>query len=209
VALRPAGKTLSSLTGILVMAAVLWLILNFVYAPSCGRFACSYVPSWLPQAQADSATGDGCPDSLEGAATDAEWAADRIESLREKDAKVTTGLFYDPDGTQHNYSSGYDEDSDLAEQALRDAGVEFPPVGRHPAAAHVETKIAALMRENGITYGVVVINNDRGPCGADPTAERRFSCGVSVPAILPAGSTLAVWFPGAVEAVMLRGQASE
>jgi hypothetical protein len=39
-ALRPAGKTLSSLTGILVVAAVLWLILNFVYAPSCGRLAC-------------------------------------------------------------------------------------------------------------------------------------------------------------------------
>jgi hypothetical protein len=33
-ALRPAGKTLSSLTGILVMAAVLWLLLNFVYAPT-------------------------------------------------------------------------------------------------------------------------------------------------------------------------------
>jgi hypothetical protein len=35
--LRPAGRTLSSLTGIVVMAAVLWLLLNFVYAPSCGR----------------------------------------------------------------------------------------------------------------------------------------------------------------------------
>lgn len=208
-ALRPAGKTLSSLTGILVMAAVLWLILNFVYAPSCGRFGCNYVPSWLPQAAADSAGGDGCPDSLDGAATDAGWAADRIASLQHADAKVTTGLFYDQDGTQLTYSSGYDDHADLAEQALRDAGVEFPPVGRHPAAAHVEIKIAALMRENGVTYGVVVINNDRGPCGADPTSGRRFSCGVAVPAILPAGSTLAVWFPGAVEAVMLRGQASE
>ncbi|MGB3445050.1 MAG: DddA-like double-stranded DNA deaminase toxin [Actinophytocola sp.] len=177
------------------MAAVLWLLLNFLYAPSCGRFGCSYEPAWWPQASADGVSADGCPDSLEGAATDAEWAADRIESLREKNAKVTTGLFYETDGIQHTYSSGYDEDSDLAEQALRDAGVDFPPVGRHPAAAHVETKIAALMRENGITYGVVVINNDRGPCGADPTSERRFSCGVSVPAILPAGSTLAVWFP--------------
>lgn len=191
------------------MAAVLWLLLNFVYAPSCGRFACSYEPAWLPQASADSATGDGCPDSLGGAATDAEWAADRIESLRGKDAKLTTGLFFDADGAEQTIDSGYDEDADLAEQDLRDAGVEFPPVGRYPAAAHVETKIAALMRENGITFGVVVINNPRGPCGADPTSERRFSCGVAVPAILPAGSTLAVWFPGAVEAVMLRGQASE
>ncbi len=56
-ALRPADKTLSSLTGIVVMAAVLWVLLNFVYAPSCGRFSCSYVPSWWPQAAADA--GDG------------------------------------------------------------------------------------------------------------------------------------------------------
>jgi hypothetical protein len=63
-ALRPASKTLSSLTGIVVMAAALWLILNFVYAPSCGRFACGYVPSWLPQAKVDSASADGCPDGI-------------------------------------------------------------------------------------------------------------------------------------------------
>lgn len=206
-ALRPAGKTLSSLTGILVMAAVLWLLLNFVYAPSCGRFACGLEPSWWPQAEADS--GAACPDDITAAANDAEWAADRIASLQDADAKVTSGLFYDKDGTEHTYSSGFDEYADHAEQALRDAGVEFPPVGRHPAAAHVETKIAAIMRENDIPFGVVVINNERGPCGADPTTERRFSCGVAVPAILPAGSTLAVWFPGAVAAVMLRGQASE
>ncbi|GAB3443635.1 hypothetical protein GCM10027436_30800 [Actinophytocola sediminis] len=188
---------------------MLWFLLNFVYAPSCGRFACGYEPSWWPQASADSATGDGCPDGLHDAANDAEWAADRLTSLKDADAKVTTGLFFDADGTEHAIGSGFDEDADLAEQALRGVGVEFPPVGRHPAAAHVETKIAALMRENAITYGVVVINNPRGPCGADPASERRFSCGVAVPAILPAGSTLVVWFPGAVEAVMLRGRASE
>ena len=52
-ALKPAGKTLSSLSGIVVMAAVLWALLNFVYTPSCGRFACSYEPYWLPRAAAD------------------------------------------------------------------------------------------------------------------------------------------------------------
>jgi hypothetical protein len=61
-ALRPAGKTLSSLTGVVVMAAVLWLILDFVHAPSCGRFACGYLPSWWPQASAT--TGDACPDNI-------------------------------------------------------------------------------------------------------------------------------------------------
>jgi hypothetical protein len=90
-ALRPAGKTLSSLTGIAVMTTVLWLLLNFVYAPSCGRFACSYVPSWWPQASADPAGAEGCPDSITAAASDAAWAADRIASLRDADAKVTTG----------------------------------------------------------------------------------------------------------------------
>ncbi|MGB3441191.1 MAG: hypothetical protein WBA97_20770 [Actinophytocola sp.] len=88
-------QTLSSLTGILVMAAVLWLWLNFVYAPSCGRFACSLEPAWWPQAEADS--GETCPDSISTAANDAAWAADRIESI--KDAKLTTGLYYDRDGT--------------------------------------------------------------------------------------------------------------
>jgi len=193
VALRPAGKTLSSLTGILVMAAVLWLLLNFVYAPSCGRFACGYAPSWWPQAEA--AGGDACPDSIAAAAGDAEWAADRIASLRQADAKVTTGLFYDADGAEHTVRSGRDSDAERADRALADAGVTMPRAGPHPAASHVETKIAALMRENAITYGVVVINNERGPCGTDPEALEPFSCGVVIPAILPTGSTLAIWSP--------------
>lgn len=194
-ALKPAGKTLSSLTGIVVMAAVLWLLLNFAYAPSCGRFACSYVPSWWPQASADSASAGGCPDSITAAASDPTWAADRIASLRDTDAKVTTGLFYDADGTEHTVKSGRDADAERADKALMDAGVEMPRAGPHPAASHVETKIAALMRENGITYGVVVINNERGPCGTDPDALEPFSCGVVIPAILPADSTLAIWSP--------------
>ncbi|WP_139190599.1 DddA-like double-stranded DNA deaminase toxin [Actinokineospora iranica] len=205
-ALRPAGKTLSSLTGILVMAAVLWLLLNFVYAPSCGRFACGLEPAWWPQAEADS--GVACPDSISAAAEDAEWAAARIASLREADAKVTTGLFYDSDGTEHTIRSGRDADAKRADKALVEAGVEMPRAGPHPAASHVETKIAALMRENGITYGIVVINNDRGPCGTDPDALEPFSCGVVIPAILPTGSTLAIWSPKDPDRpVMLSGRA--
>src|SRR5262245_5169695 len=106
-ALRPVSKTLSSLTGVVVLAAVLWLILNFVYAPSCGRFACGYVPSWWPQASAETANADGCPDNLTTAANDAEWAADRYESI--KDTNITTGLFFDEDGTEHRFESGRDD----------------------------------------------------------------------------------------------------
>jgi hypothetical protein len=41
-----------------------------------------------------------CPDDITGAASDATWAADRAESI--KDAKVTTGLYFDPDGSAHD-----------------------------------------------------------------------------------------------------------
>jgi hypothetical protein len=189
-ALRPAGKTLSSLTGILVMAAVLWLLLNFLYAPSCGRFACSYVPSWWPQAAADSATGDGCPDSLDGAVNDAEWAADRYESI--KDATVTTGLFFDEDGTMHRIESGRDDNSERVLSTLYDIGVVQPPV-RPNVVDHVEAKVAALMRENDLKTGVLVINFPRGVCGTD--SPQPYTCAAIVPAILPEGATLAVWSP--------------
>ncbi|WP_291413666.1 hypothetical protein [Actinophytocola sp.] len=61
------------------MAAVLWPLLNFVYAPSGGRFACR---SWLPQAEA--ATGDACPESIDEAANDAAWAADRLATIADE-----------------------------------------------------------------------------------------------------------------------------
>lgn len=109
-ALRPAGKTLSSLTGILVMVAVLWFLLNFVYAPSCGRFGCSYEPAWWPQAKADN--GDACPDSIDAAATDATWAADQLDTIAEE--PQTAGLFYDPDGAVHEFDSSHDVDRSLA-----------------------------------------------------------------------------------------------
>jgi len=187
-ALKPARKTLSSLTGLVVMAAVLWLLLNFVYAPSCGRFGCSYVPSWWPQAVADS--GDGCPDGIDGAATDAEWAADRYESI--KDATVTTGLFFDEDGTEHRIESGRDDNSERVLSTLYDLGVVQPPV-RPNVVDHVEAKVAALMRENDLKSGVLVINFPRGVCGTD--SPQPYTCAAMVPAILPEGATLAVWSP--------------
>lgn len=200
-ALKPAGKTLSSLTGIVVMAAVLWLLLNFVYAPSCGRFACSYIPSWWPQAAADSASGDGCPDGIEAATTDAEWAADRIASLREADAKLTTGLYYDPDGTEHRVTSGRQDISARIEELPRSSGkVAMPAVGEHPAITHVETKIAMRMREAEVTTGVVVINNEEGPCPGP------FSCQAVLGVVLPAGYTLTVWWPGRTEPQTFAGQ---
>jgi nucleic acid/nucleotide deaminase of polymorphic system toxin len=189
-ALRPAGKTLSSLTGIVVLAAVLWLILNFVYAPSCGRFACSCEPTWLPLAQADSG---GCPDSINGAAGDAEWAADRIAAIA--DLTPTVGRFYDSDGIAHSYDSKKDADSDLALKVGRDAGV-FPRSGRPNVVDHVEVKVAAAMRNGGETAGVLVINNAGGPCLLDEDGEvAPMSCLAYLPRLLPDGATLTVWWP--------------
>jgi len=195
VALKPAGKALSSLTGVVVMAAVLWLLLNFVYAPSCGRYGCSYVPSWWPQAQAD---GDGCPDGLQRAAVDAKWAADRIETIA--DEKPTVLLAYDEDGTEHRFVSAEDSDERKVVEALEK--LKYPPdrAGRYPAASHAEPKVAYWMRETGTTFIVAVINNDEGVCRRGEQA-----CTAIIKTLLPRGSTLLVWYPGASEPTKLTG----
>ncbi|OLF11450.1 hypothetical protein BLA60_10765 [Actinophytocola xinjiangensis] len=191
-ALKPAGKTLSSLTGIAVMAAVLWFLLNFVYAPSCGRFACGYEPSWWPRASADS--GEACPDSLSGAATDAGWAAARLESIADK--KVTTGLAYDQDGTEHSYTSGEKDDHyQRAVKVLREVGAKPSRGGTYPSASHVEVKVAALMRENAISEMVLVINHPGGVCSAG----YGLSCSEVLSSVLPVGARLIVWAPPYVE----------
>lgn len=196
-ALRPAGKTLSSLTGIVVLAAVLWFLLNFLYAPSCGRFACSFEPAWLPRAQA--VVADGCPEGLDGAASDAGWAAARIESIA--DAKVTTILAYDEDGTEYRFRSGEDEDELRVSRALEE--LKYPPdrSGRYPAAAHAEAKAAFWMRETGTTLMVAVINNSKGVC-----ADSLQSCTAIVSALLPTGSVLVVWEPGKAVPRKLEGR---
>jgi hypothetical protein len=189
-ALRPAGKTLSSLTGIVVLATMLWLLLNFVYAPSCGRFACGYEPAWLPEAQAD--TG-GCPDGITQAANDAVWAADRIASIA--DQKRTVGLFYDSDGMEHRFDSQRGAAADKALEVGRDAGL-FPASGRPNIVDHVEVKVAAAMRDGGEAAGVLIINNSGGPCLIDDEGTAAsMSCLAYMPRLLPTGATLTVWWP--------------
>ena len=155
------------------------------------------MPSWLPQAEADS--GDACPADITAAASDAAWAAERVETI--KDAKLTTGLFYDPDGTEHRITSGRGDISTRIEDLLRSSGkVNMPPVGTHPAITHVETKVAMMMRETEVTTGVVVINNEEGPC---PGA---YSCQAVLGVVLPAGYTLTVWWPGMSKPQTFTGQ---
>lgn len=117
-----------------------FLLLNFVWAPSCGKFSCSYVPSWWPAASADSGS---CPDAISGAMTVAGWAADRLETIAKK--KLTAGLFYDPDGASHEFDSSQNDDSRLAYEGGKEIGV-FDPRGPSFLVDHVEVKVAAAMR---------------------------------------------------------------
>lgn len=75
---------------------------------------------------------------------------------------------------------------------LYDLGVVQPPV-RPNVVDHVEAKVAALMREKGLSTGVLVINFPRGVCGSE--SQQPYTCTSIVPAILPEGATLAVWSP--------------
>ncbi|WP_436528557.1 DddA-like double-stranded DNA deaminase toxin [Actinoplanes sp. HUAS TT8] len=72
----------------------------------------------------------------------------------------------------------------------------------HFAADHVETKVAWAMRKRGITDAKLVINNRRGLC------EPAFGCENAVPAVLPRGSTLTVYWrdvSGVMRSVKLEG----
>jgi len=52
-----------------------------------------------------------------------------------------------------------------------------------------------------VTNADVAINNPEGVC------EGVFSCTNAVPAILPEGSAMNVWFPGAADPTVLNGRA--
>jgi hypothetical protein len=143
-------------------------------------------PAWLPQAQAD---WGSCPESIEQAARDAEWAAGRAESIPRTDQK-TTGLFYDSDGAEHSYTSG-EKDNAAAEAVavLKEVGAPASPLGNYPAASHVEVKAAAAMRRGEVKHGVLVINHPGGPCPGD------LGCTNMLPLVLSEGTTLTVWWP--------------
>jgi len=181
-------RSLGFVLKIVVPVAVLWFLLNFVYAPSCGRFSCSYTPSWWPVASADSGS---CPESIRAAMGDADWAADRFGEIQGE--QITTGLFYGEDGEKHTIKSGDErgEDAERARRVLRAVGAASAPDGSYPAASHVEVKVAALMREAGVRTGVMVINREGGPCAGAVG----LSCGEVLPLMLPSGLTLRVWFP--------------
>src|ERR1700730_10829104 len=151
------------LFGWVVLIGMIVFGLSYVagHWPSGNKFGCGTVGVGV--AHADSAD---CPTNIVTADDDSQWAAERYDTI--KGSKITTSKFYDQDGIEHTFTSGEDGDADRANQILRDAGATFPRRATvHPAAAHVETKAAARMRDNDVAAGVLVINNPRGVCGAD------------------------------------------
>ncbi|HWE90703.1 MAG TPA: DddA-like double-stranded DNA deaminase toxin [Pseudonocardiaceae bacterium] len=141
-------------------------------------------------AHADSAD---CPSTVESAASDAKWAADRLKTIP-RTGSMTTALFYDEDGIEHRFTSQQDDDSEMALRVGRQAGV-FPNRGRPVVVDHVEVKAAAGMWDGYLAAGVMVINNSDGPCGrtTDGTVQP-LSCLAIVPKLLPPGTTLVVWW---------------
>lgn len=176
---------------VLLPLLALLFLLNFVYAPSCARFSCGYEPYWLPQAKADTGV---CPDKLKDVWSNAGWAAERYSEV--EGSYQTTGRYYDEDGKPHKIMSGdlKGADAERARTTLRQVGAPTARDGSYPAASHVEVKIAAMMREAGQKAGLVVINNDDGPCFSDRALG--LSCQDVLPLVLAPGATLRVWWHG-------------
>jgi hypothetical protein len=172
----------------LLVAVAIGVLAWIFVVPSCSTtFGCESAPA---TAHADSGS---CPDDIDDAAADADWAADRITTI--KDDPITTGLLYDEDGTEHRIETG--ESGHAFERAWEYlkpyAGKQITdkPAGKQ-AAGHVETKAAALMRDAEQTTGVLVMNNPDGPC----TYVSGAGCLIAIRLILPKGSSLVVWWPG-------------
>lgn len=179
--------------GRLFLVTLVVLALWYVVAHYHGGGSAGCTASGPAVAHADT---DSCPATAESLATDYAWAQQRIQSLSGQ--PMTTGKLYygnaDIGYRVETFRSGFDAWSDKAEAILKQSGVTMPRVGRFPAIADAETKAAAYMRDSGIGYGVIVINNGKWPQGV---CEGPFSCDTAIRKILPAGSTLAVWWPGA------------
>ncbi|MGI8310744.1 DddA-like double-stranded DNA deaminase toxin [Saccharopolyspora hattusasensis] len=136
------------------------------------------------------------------AAHDGRWVEQIRKRLPEFTGGQTTGVVYDRDGTEFRTTSGRESDiSERVRLTLHNSEV-FVPIDSRGAPAvftHVEAKYAQRMRDIGQTYGIVVLN--RAICDMER------GCGAAVRAILPRGSVLVVWEPGATKPIELHGEA--
>jgi hypothetical protein len=161
-----------------VFAVLAWIFI----VPSCStKFGCAAAGA---VAYADSGS---CPSNINAAAGDASWATDRLASIANQ--PQTAGLFYDKDGNERDFVSDQDSDEDTATQVMRDLGI-VPANATLNVAAHVEIKAAAMMHQQGLDQGLLVINRTTGICNDGP-----YTCAQVVPKILPNGVVLVIWSP--------------
>ncbi|MER7668140.1 DddA-like double-stranded DNA deaminase toxin [Kitasatospora sp. NPDC096128] len=116
-----------------------------------------------------------------------------LEELKGK--RVTTGRILDPEtGADIHDEIEAGGFSDLVKETddyLRVHGSPIHPKAKvYTAAQHVEAQYAMWMRNNGVKSASVVMNNDTGVCSG------RYGCKGAIEAILPANSSMRVWYPG-------------
>ncbi|GAA3988957.1 hypothetical protein GCM10022247_04320 [Allokutzneria multivorans] len=161
------------------------------------------------------------PPKLMAQTLDPAWARTHQAKLRDRpdDTGPTTGLVFFSDFTEGVIGSGSpapvregheDSEVDRAErETINTSGLILANSEHFPARpdetsffvqTHVETKVATVMRQRGITYAAVVINNVS-------VCDGKRGCRVAVAAILPEGYTLVVWERGADEPVIIKGKA--
>lgn len=107
----------------------------------------------------------------------------------------THGRWFAPGTNTAAVASGRDERTERVNEIVKEAGCPFVPL---TAAADVELKIAAEMRDSGITDATVVINNV--PC------QGQASCDDLLGVVLPEGSTLTVHGTGGFTKVYRGGK---
>ncbi|WP_017973156.1 DddA-like double-stranded DNA deaminase toxin [Actinopolyspora halophila] len=134
-------------------------------------------------------------------AGDRSWIEHIRARLPDHTGGQTTGLIHDQDGNEQILVSDRDRELSDRIRLTLDTSSVYPP-HRGDASpvvdTHVEAKYAQRMKEAGQTYGVVVLNDRMCP---DP-----WGCHAAVRAILPRGSTLAVWEPGESRPIEIRGE---
>ncbi|WP_434975091.1 DddA-like double-stranded DNA deaminase toxin [Streptomyces collinus] len=122
------------------------------------------------------------------------------------DKRVTTGRIFDSSGKEVFQEIEAGGDSALVRDTdayLREHGAPINPKAEYyPASQHVESQYAMWMRQKKITNATVVMNNATGVCVG------KYGCLKGVEKILPEGSTMTVWYPGAPKPTVIIGKAA-
>ncbi|WP_144311998.1 DddA-like double-stranded DNA deaminase toxin [Actinopolyspora erythraea] len=152
------------------------------------RYRCSIATSVPSQCSAPSVSAESqAPVLSRPRFNTASWADDVRQDIQHRNP--TVGLVFDDHGSPaltdlDDLRSGPDIAAQEIDIFLKNHP-QFPKQRRADvpiaSAEHVETKIAMEMRKRGLEHLTVVINNPRGVLSA----------------ILPQGSSITVWLPGA------------